>query len=184
MPDLSGDEALSGVKPVFGSRKAKGLDQRAMSDPTTIVGSPSVSKPEEKQEVIDISSLPIAPPRFSSWLMEHKTGRESLRRDSLAQLTDDDSYRTARGSGASSSFSCLFSDIEDHPSLSEPKQKQPATSNPFSFAATTAKQKRFMAPRESLPGAWKEYTEEEVEQEEKRGIGGRRFLRKDRKSVV
>lgn len=175
--DSSGDEELSEFKPVSEPRKAKGLARKSMSDPTAIMGSPSVFKPKEKREIIVLISSPIAPPRFSSPVVENKTGRESPRRESLPQLTDDDSYRTARESGASSSFSYPFSDTEDQPSLPEPKQKQSRTSNSFSFAATTAKQKRFMAPRESLPGAWKEYTEEEMEREEKRGRGGRRFLR-------
>lgn len=177
VPDSSGDEELSELKPVFAPRKAEGLARKSMSDPTAIMGSPFVFKPKEKREIIDLLSSPIAPPRFSSPVVQNKTDRESPRRVSLPQLTDDDSYRTARESGASSSFSCPFSDTEDEPSFPGPKQKQSRTSNPFSFAATTAKQKRFMAPRESLPGAWKEYTEEEMEREEKSGMGGRRFLR-------
>lgn len=184
MPDSSGDEELPELKPVFGPRRGKGLARKSISPPTAMMSSPSVFEPKEKREIIDLLTSPIAPPRFSSGPVEKKTDRESPRRESLPQLTDDDSYRTARESGASSSFSYIFSDTEDQPSFPEPKQKQSRTSNPFSFAATTAKQKRFMAPRESLPGAWKEYTEEEMEREEKRGKGGRRFLRMSRVEVL
>lgn len=43
-----------------------------------------------------------------------------------------------------------------------------------------------MAPRESLPGAWKEYTEEEVEKEQKRGRARGRggFVRKSGVEVL
>lgn len=106
-------------------------------------------------------------------------------------LTDDDSFHTARDSlplpDTSSSFSRHlpedgYEDAPLPPSRLQPQQ--PRTSNPFSFASTTAKQKRFMAPRESLPGAWKEYSEEEVEKEEKRGRNRGRFVRKSGVEVL
>lgn len=175
--DTSDDEGLPVLKPIFGPRKGKGLSRKSISDPIAMKGSPSIFKPMKKREIIDLLSSPIAaPPRFSSPGVDQELGKENPRRESLPQLTDDDSYRTARESGASSSFSYPFSDNDDQPSFPGPDQNQSGTS-PFSFVATMGKQKRFMAPRKSLPGAWKEYTEEEMEEEEKRGRGGRRFLR-------
>lgn len=45
----------------------------------------------------------------------------------------------------------------------------------LSFANTKIPQKRFLAPRESLPGAWKTYTEKEVEDLERKGRGRQRW---------
>ena len=168
----SEDEELSQLKPVLGPRK-NGF-RKSISDPTAMMGSPSIFKLKENPEIIDLLSSPIAPPRFSSPSME----QPSPRRESLPQMTDDDSYHTARESGASSSFSYLLPEYDVEPSLPDWKQQQSRPSDPFSFAAIAATQKRFMAPRESLPGAWKEYTEAEMEQEEKRGGDRRRFMRK------
>ena len=170
--DTPEDKELPQLKPVLRPRK-NGF-RKSISDPTAMMGSPSFFKPKEKREIIDLLSSPIAPPRFLSPAME----QPSPRRESIPQLTDDDSYHTARESGTSSSFSYTLPDHDIEPSLPDSKQQQSQFSNPFSFAATTAKQKRFMAPRESLPGAWKEYTKAEMEQEEKRGRDRRRFMRK------
>lgn len=45
----------------------------------------------------------------------------------------------------------------------------------LSFADSKVPQKRFLAPRESLPGAWKTYTEKEVEDMERKGRGRQRW---------
>ncbi|KFZ08360.1 hypothetical protein V502_09396 [Pseudogymnoascus sp. VKM F-4520 (FW-2644)] len=45
----------------------------------------------------------------------------------------------------------------------------------LSFADSKVPQKRFLAPRESLPGAWKTYTEKEVEDLERKGRGRQRW---------
>lgn len=170
--DTSEDEGLPRLKPVLLPRRND--FRKSISDPSAIQGSPSVFKSKENPEIIDLLSSPIAPPPFSSPAMEHPGPRSK----SLPQLSDDESYHTARESGASSSFSYPLPEYDVEPSLPDSKQQQSRPSNPFSFAATIAKQKRFMAPRESLPGAWKEYTEAEVEQEEKKGGDRRRFMRK------
>ncbi|ELR02032.1 hypothetical protein VC83_08653 [Pseudogymnoascus destructans] len=45
----------------------------------------------------------------------------------------------------------------------------------LSFADSKVPQKRFLAPRESLPGAWKKYTEKEVEDMERKGRGRQKW---------
>ncbi|KAL5347177.1 hypothetical protein ACLOAV_007486 [Pseudogymnoascus australis] len=45
----------------------------------------------------------------------------------------------------------------------------------LSFSNSKIPQKRFLAPRESLPGAWKTYTEKEVEDLERKGRGRQRW---------
>lgn len=45
----------------------------------------------------------------------------------------------------------------------------------LSFADSKISQKRFLAPRESLPGAWKTYTEKELEDMERKGRGRQKW---------
>ncbi|KFY26919.1 hypothetical protein V493_03781 [Pseudogymnoascus sp. VKM F-4281 (FW-2241)] len=45
----------------------------------------------------------------------------------------------------------------------------------LSFADSKVPKKRFLAPRESLPGAWKTYSEKEVEDMERKGRGRQRW---------
>lgn len=55
---------------------------------------------------------------------------------------------------------------------------------PDERTGTLGRQKRFIAPRESLQGAWKEYTEEEVKDMERNGRGRQRFWRKSEVEVL
>lgn len=169
--DSSEGDELSQLKTLFKPRTAF---RKSISDPTATIGSSSVLEPKEKREIIDLLSSPLPVPRFSSPAME----LESPRRESLVQLTDDDSFHTARESLPLPHNEIIHYDLPDDDNTPISKQRNSRASNPFSFEATTGKQKRFMAPRESLPGAWKEYTEEEVAAEEKRGRNRSRFQRK------
>ncbi|OBT73634.1 hypothetical protein VF21_07342 [Pseudogymnoascus sp. 05NY08] len=51
----------------------------------------------------------------------------------------------------------------------------PAPVDVLSFADSKFPKKRFLAPRESLPGAWKTYTETEVEDMERKGRGRQKW---------
>ncbi|KFY42076.1 hypothetical protein V494_02618 [Pseudogymnoascus sp. VKM F-4513 (FW-928)] len=59
--------------------------------------------------------------------------------------------------------------------LSLAKSEPTSRADVLSFADSKVPQKRFLAPRESLPGAWKTYTEKEAEDMERKGRGRQKW---------
>jgi len=70
------------------------------------------------------------------------------------------------------------------PQLNGGLQEPQRQAEPLSFSTTRGKQKLFIAPHESLPGAWKECNEQELKEMERRGRKPQRFYRKSEVEVL
>ncbi|OBT62841.1 hypothetical protein VE03_07570 [Pseudogymnoascus sp. 23342-1-I1] len=85
------------------------------------------------------------------------------------------------GKGTQDAIDLMSSSPLSHHTVSKqaksplPKGEASSHRDTLSFANSKVPQKRFLAPRESLPGAWKTYTEKEVEDLERKGRGRQKW---------
>ncbi len=159
-PSDEDDDELPSLGRVFrNSPHAKRTLERVQSDSTTIKGSPSMLGRNEEggaAEVIDLLSSPIQQPDFS----RNGKGREEEKPNATLNCNENvPNEKNGKGE--------------------EKEEKR------CSFSANFGKHKRFLAPRGSLPGAWKEFTEEEIEAQARSGNRDRRrFYRMSGVQVV
>jgi hypothetical protein len=70
------------------------------------------------------------------------------------------------------------------PQPNDDLQERQHQAEPLSFSTTRGKQKLFIAPRDSLPGAWRECDEQELKEMERRGRKPQRLYRKSEIEVL
>lgn len=88
---------------------------------------------------------------------------------------------TEDNKGTQDAIDLMSSSPLSHYTTTKQAESPPAKGGPsphvdvLSFADSKVPKKRFLAPRESLPGAWKTYTEKELENMERKGRGRQKW---------
>lgn len=101
--------------------------------------------------------------------------------DYLLSPDQTNSFSTEDNKGTQNTIDLMSSSPLSHHTTTKQAESPLATGGSssrvdvLSAANSKVPQKRFLAPRESLPGAWKTYTEREVEELERKGRGRQRW---------